>query len=79
MAAVIMGAIINKLPKLVKERSINLSALSRQTGVAYPTILSWAKGEVKTIKLDTLARICDGLHIQDIGEVLEYVPNSNGD
>lgn len=77
--AAMPDGVVNRLSEHMGRKRINVSELSRMTGIAYPTILDLYHDRKKTIKFETVKRICDALGIP-LSELFEYVPSGkNGD
>ncbi|MEG1309387.1 MAG: helix-turn-helix transcriptional regulator [Bacilli bacterium] len=59
---------IFKINEVLKSRNKNMMWLSEVTNIAYPNILKLCKGENKSIKANTIDKICTALqcNIEDI-------------
>lgn len=68
----ITGIIVIKLDSYLKKNNISRSSLSRQGGLRYDTILSYCRGDVTRLDIDTLAKICGTLDC-DICDIIEFV------
>lgn len=70
----IKGTIVIKLDSYLKKNNISRSSLSRQGELRYDTILSYCRGDVTRLDIDTLAKICGALDC-DISDIIEFVKN----
>lgn len=52
----------NRLNKLMKERNINISALSKATGISRTTITDLVKKRKNNISVETVEKICTALN-----------------
>ena len=57
-------ALIKRIRELIKDRDITQYELFKRSGVIPSTINMILKGNVKTIKINTLFDICFGLNIE---------------
>lgn len=69
-----MARIVNRVPQLVAERfggkdKINLSQVSKDVGLAYPTTASWVKDQVVRVDFPVLLAWCKYLECTP-GDVL---------
>ena len=67
----VKGKIIIKLDAYLKKHNISRSSLSRQGELRYDTILSYCRGEVTRLDIDTLAKICNTLDCE-ISDIIEF-------
>lgn len=58
---------------IIGGRLINLSTISRDTGISRTTLTSIYYKRAKTVKLDTLVRLCDYLQVP-LHELIDYQP-----
>ncbi len=65
------GKIIITLDKYLKSHNISRSSLARQGELRYDTILSYCRGDVTRLDIDTLAKICSTLDC-DISDIIEF-------
>jgi DNA-binding Xre family transcriptional regulator len=61
--------IVNNLPRLLAEKfggkeNINLKQVQAETGIAYSTINSWAKGRVDRFDLNIMEKWCEYLNVE---------------
>lgn len=63
----------NNFSKLLGERLISISEVSKETGISRNTLTSFYYRKNKMIKYETLTKICDFLQIQ-LSELIEYQP-----
>ncbi len=72
---IMTGKIVNHVPRLLQERSLNAQDLMFGARLAPSTAYSWAneKNPPSRVDLDILAKICDFLGV-GISDVLEYKP-----
>lgn len=70
----IKGTIVIKLDSYLKKNNISRSSLSRQGELRYDTILSYCRGDVTRLDIDTLAKICGALDCE-ISDIIEFVKN----
>ena len=69
-----MSVIRSNLKRLLADREIKLSELSRRTGISYQGLHKLYSGETKGVSFETLDRICSELHCQ-VNKIIEYVPD----
>lgn len=69
---------LNHLSKILGARLISVTELSEGTGISRNTITGLYYRRTKTIKLETLTKICDYLQIP-LSELIEYEPKKEGD
>lgn len=67
------GRVRIRVDELLEERGMTVADLVAQTGLSYNTALALKRNASKTLRLDTIARICDALGVQ-IGRILVYEP-----
>jgi DNA-binding Xre family transcriptional regulator len=67
------------LHHLMRERGISAYALSRATGLSYPSAYRMSRpgGTFGRLHSDTLERLCDFFRVQP-GELLRWTPGPNG-
>ncbi|EAE8907826.1 XRE family transcriptional regulator [Listeria monocytogenes] len=65
--------IINRLAILLAERKLNITNLSKETGISRPTLTQIAKNETRMIQLETINTICIQLGINP-AEFFVYLP-----
>lgn len=70
----IKGTIVIKLDSYLKKNNISRSSLARQGELRYDTILSYCRGDVTRLDIDTLAKICSALDC-DVSDIIEFVKN----
>lgn len=64
------------LSRVLGERRINISELSKNAGVARNTITGLYHESTKGITWDVLDKICETLNCQP-GDLLQYIPDNN--
>lgn len=65
------GKIVITLDKYLKSHNVSRSSLARQGELRYDTILSYCRGDVTRLDIDTLAKICSTLNC-DISDIIEF-------
>lgn len=65
----------NNLSKILGERRMKMSELSRETGLAINTVSGLYYSRCKQVQFETIDKICKALNI-GIGDLFEYVPES---
>ena len=67
------------LHHIMRRRGITAYALSRGTGLSYPSAyrMSRPAGTFGRLHADTLERLCDFLRVQP-GELIRWTPGDNG-
>lgn len=66
----------SNLSKILGERRIKMSQLSRETGLAINTIAAIYYGRCKQIQFETINKVCRSLNI-GIGDLFEYIPDDS--
>lgn len=65
----------NRVPELVQKKykgeRVNISEVSEDTGLSYPTTHEWLRGIVRRVDLDVLEKWCKYLGVQP-GDILVY-------
>lgn len=56
-----------------EKRRIPLTEIAGETGISYPTLLSWSKNMVTRYDVPVIEALARYFQIKDIGELLEYV------
>lgn len=75
------GKIVNRLDEIRQEKErlqgqkITWEAVSNDTGLAYTTVLRWAKKQINRYDEDTLVAFCEYFGVQ-VGDILVYEPES---
>ena len=69
---IMASAIKNRLQEVLEARNMTISDLQRKTGLSYPSVHHLVTSTPKSIRLDTLARLCDALDVE-VGDLLERV------
>lgn len=64
----------NNFSIVLGEKLLNVTDVHNATGVARSTLTKFYYRRSKTIKLDTLVKICDYLQVP-LSELIEYIPN----
>lgn len=59
-----------KLKKILEERKMSISQLSRETGIAYPATFDMVNQKRTAINFNNLYKIIEVLGIDDISEVM---------
>lgn len=67
----------NNLSMILGSRLISITKLSDGTGLSRTTLTDIYYRRVKSIKTDTLIKICDFLQVP-LSELIEYDPNEEG-
>lgn len=62
------------LSKLLGERRITQSDLSRMTGIRPSTINEWYHEIVARLNVEHIDKICEALNC-DVSDLIEYIPN----
>jgi putative transcriptional regulator len=70
--------IVNRVSRLMGERSEGVTDLSRATGIAYSAAYALYKGTTQRIEFDTLDRLCRHFGVT-AAEILEYVQGEAGE
>ncbi len=66
------------LGRLLGERKMKMSELSRATGISKNTLSDVYYEKVKAVRYDTLDKLCEALGCT-VGELIEHLPdNKNG-
>ncbi len=66
-----------KRQKALREgRDLTLRKMASETGLGVDTVHRLNKGEAGRVYLSTLDVLCDYFQVQEVGELLEYVPNT---
>jgi len=63
----------NNFSRILGERLLSISEVSSGTGISRSTLTSLYYRRTKTIKLQTLMKICDFLNVS-LNELVEYDP-----
>ncbi|MGI3038167.1 helix-turn-helix domain-containing protein [Vibrio diabolicus] len=71
-------AIIINLDVMLAKRKMRSNELAKLIGITEQNLSVLKNGRAKAVKLATLEAICTHLNCQP-GDILEYVPNSQGD
>ncbi|MFL2126937.1 helix-turn-helix domain-containing protein [Latilactobacillus curvatus] len=66
----------NNLSMIIGGRLLNLSTISRDTGISRTTLASIYYKRSKTVKLDTLTKLCDYLQVP-LHELTDYQPKED--
>lgn len=69
-------AIIIRLDRVLADRKMTLSTLSKEVGITLANLSKLKTGKASAIRLETLNKICQVLDCQP-GDLLEYTPDSN--
>lgn len=64
-------AIILRLDRIMADRKISLTELSKRVGISMANLSNLKTGKVRAIRFSTLDAICRELHCQP-GDILEY-------
>lgn len=67
------GRVRIKVDELLEERGMTVADLVARTGLSYNTALALKRNASTTLRLDTIARICDALGVR-VERVLVYEP-----
>ena len=67
------GKVRIKVDELLEERGMTVADLAEKTGMSYATVLALKRNASNTLRLDTIARICDALGVR-VERVLVYEP-----
>ena len=70
--------IIINIDVMLAKRKMSVTELSNRVGITMANMSILKNGKAKAIKLETLSKICEVLECQP-GDVLEYVPGSEGE
>ena len=71
------GKVINQLDEIRREREaregmkITWERVASDTGMAYSTVLRWAKGQINRYDDEALAKFCEYFNVQP-GDILKY-------
>lgn len=63
----------NNLSTILGSRLMTITELARKTGLSRNTLTEIYYQRAKSVKLETLAKICDALQIS-LSELIEYEP-----
>jgi putative transcriptional regulator len=63
------------LAEQLKEKNKSIYRLQQETGITYPTLLRISKGNVQSISLDVLEKICVNLECSP-SDLLQIVPGN---
>ena len=66
--------ILCRLNKLIKENNITQSEIAEQTGITRPTLLSLIRNDNKSIKYETIEKLCQYFQI-NMDKLLIYYPH----
>lgn len=66
----------NNFSAILGQKLLNVTDVYNATGVARSTLTKFYYRRSKTIKLDTLVKICDYLQVP-LSELIEYIPDKN--
>jgi DNA-binding Xre family transcriptional regulator len=67
--------VINKVPELVRQKygdDVTYLKIQEDTGLSYPTVMSWMKQHVKRVDFEVLDKWCEYLGVQP-GEILVHI------
>ena len=64
-------AIILRLDRIMADRKVSLTELSKRVGISMANLSNLETGKVRAIRFSTLDAICRELHCQP-GDILEY-------
>lgn len=64
-------AIILRLDRIMADRKVSLTELSKRVGISMANLSNLKTGKVRAIRFSTLDAICLELHCQP-GDILEY-------
>jgi putative transcriptional regulator len=67
-----------KLKKALDDRKKTMYWLSKEAEVRPNTISQWVKGDVNSITVETLDKLCDALDCE-IGDIIEHVKTHEAD
>ena len=67
-------AIIIRLDRVLADRKMTLSTLSKEVGITLANLSKLKTGKASAIRLETLNKICQVLDCQP-GDLLEYTPD----
>jgi putative transcriptional regulator len=67
-----------KLKKALDDRNKTMYWLSKEAEVRPNTISQWVKGDVNSITVETLDKLCDALDCE-IGDIIEHVKSKEAD
>ena len=59
-----------------ENRDLPLRTLAEETGLALGTVQRINKGDIERVYLSTLDTLCTYFGINDIGELIEYIPSN---
>lgn len=68
----------NNLSVILGANLMSITELSKKSGVNRGTLTEIYYRRAKSVKLETLIRICDSLEIK-LSELIEYTPKSRGE
>jgi len=68
-----IGRIRIKVDELLEERGMTVGDLAEKTGMSYATVLALKRNASNTLRLNTIALICDALGVR-VERVLVYEP-----
>ena len=62
---IIVNGVTEKVGKYLKENKINLSKLSRESGVSYNLLYAsvWDKNRIRELRIDEFFSICEALRV----------------
>lgn len=72
-----MGQVISRLEEIKQEkeqregRNITWEEVAENAGIAYTTMLRWAKGQLDRYDKKALAKLCEYFEVQP-GDILKY-------
>ena len=64
------------LDRLLADRGMTLTDLSKQVGVTVVNLSILKNGRAKAIRFTTLTRLCEALHCQP-GDLISHAPTAN--
>lgn len=70
--------IVLRLDRMLADRKMSLNELSEHVGVSNVNLSRIKTGKVSGVRFSTLNAICKALDCQP-GDILEYIPDSEGD
>lgn len=62
------GNLILRVPELLEERGWNITEFSEKAGISYPTALRFAHGDVHSVSLEMLDKLCQvfGVSVEEM-------------
>lgn len=63
----------NNFSKILGERLISITRISKETGISRSTLTSLYYKKTKSVRLDTLLKICKYLNVE-MSELIVYTP-----